>query len=73
MALPLRHVDGVFQRIDFCSGQDLRQMFAQDWRLQQLRRVVITVSIKLQETVERSNPTQNTTLRTGMNANIMKS
>ena len=47
-------------------------MFAQHRRLQQFRRVIVTISVELQKAVEGAHTTEDATMRTGMNADVVE-
>ena len=72
MAFPFRKVDGIFQHIHLLSRENFRQMFPQNRTLQKFRRVFLSIAIRLHKTEETPHPTQDTTLWTRMNTDVMQ-
>ena len=65
-------VDTTFQQIYFGRAQDLRQMRAKLWRLQQFRRIGFDMTIEEQITVERAHAAQYAGLRLGADVMVVE-
>ena len=72
MALPFGHVDGSLEAVHLVGGQHLRQVFAQDRRLEQFRRVLVEEAVELEEAVEGAYAAQDAALRPWMDADVVE-
>ena len=72
MALPFRKVNTALQEIHLLGGEHLGQMFPDLWRLQEFRGIIITVTVELQESEEGAHTTEDPTLRTRVDADVVQ-